>query len=130
MNEVKEDRLRTSIQRRSSLVLEESEEEDISDTAKNALGDYVATHTVALKHYCRHDAHGAENVVIINKRGNLCEDLPFLALTCRQILAEMWSWCFTAVSLDPQSQPSKDVEEQKQKALSGLRYEANVKNFD
>jgi hypothetical protein len=127
---VEEERLRISIQRRSSLVLEGGEGDKISDAAKDTLRDYVAAHKVAFKHHCKHDAHRAENVVAINERGKLCEDLPFLALSRRQILAEMWGRCFSTASTDPPGQFAEKVEEKTQKALSELSYKANVKNFD
>ncbi|KAH3998581.1 hypothetical protein HBI56_155990 [Parastagonospora nodorum] len=87
---IEEERLRIIIQRRSSFVLEEGGGDEISDAAKDALRDYVAAHKVTLKHYYKHDAHRAENIVSIHERDKLCKDLTFLTLTYRSILAEMW----------------------------------------
>jgi hypothetical protein len=64
--------------------------------SKRVLDNCRDAYRVDLKHFCEHDKHHEANVVRINERGKLCENLPFLALTCRQIFGEMWLWYFSA----------------------------------
>jgi hypothetical protein len=102
--------------------------------------DYIATYQVKTEDPCEHE-HSAIGVVHINERGNLCEDLPFLAMTCRQIFAEMWMWCFLTPPLmennTTKKTPAKMTKEEKQKMMEErermtktIRYTAKVKNFD
>lgn len=72
------------------------------NTVEETLRDFVAAYKNFRTQYCKHDVHRVEIVVNINDRGNLCGDLPFLALTCRQVLTEMRGWCFSRVSTFPQ----------------------------
>jgi hypothetical protein len=60
----------------------------IPDTVQNAFEDYQDTYITKIPCHCKHN-HCAPAAVRISRRGNLCEDMPFLALTCRQILGEM-----------------------------------------
>lgn len=78
------------------------------------------------KHYCEHDKHHEAIVVRINERGNLCKDLPFLALTCRQILGEMWLWYFSATP----SNGKKATEQAVREGLLRIEYRAKIKNLD
>jgi hypothetical protein len=39
---------------------------------------------------CYHEEHHDTDIVRINERGSLCDDLPSLALSCRKVLREMW----------------------------------------
>lgn len=78
-----------------------------SQLAIKACEDYGAAWRVDMKHYCKHGDHRKQNIVRINERGNLCEDLPFLALTCRQVLGEIWIWYFS----DPDDEDSSTNEE-------------------
>jgi len=41
-----------------------------------------------------------KRVVYVNARGNICDDLPMLALTCRQVFSEMWEVIY------PRSKPA------------------------
>jgi hypothetical protein len=63
---------------------------DLPDSVRDSCEAYMATYQVEVNNGCEHEKHNAISTVRIKERGNLCEDLPFLALTCRQILDEMW----------------------------------------
>ncbi|KAF2826861.1 hypothetical protein CC86DRAFT_21412 [Ophiobolus disseminans] len=53
--------------------------------------EYKNQHELYLSR-CFHEEHQYDDPVIItiNERGNLCEDLPMPALTCREILHDLW----------------------------------------
>jgi hypothetical protein len=58
----------------------EDEEEGDSDDGDEAEDDNASIHE-----------YDDASVVYVNARGNLCDDLPMLALTCRQVLCEIWN---------------------------------------
>jgi hypothetical protein len=43
---------------------------------------------------CDHEHHQNPDSIWINRRGNLCANLPMLSLTCKQILSETWDKTF------------------------------------
>jgi hypothetical protein len=67
--------------------------------------DYLDQHTMDVAR-CFHDDHNNpykrnDDVVMINERGCLCDDLPFLALAARQMLIEMWDLFFPSTIEQP-----------------------------
>jgi hypothetical protein len=60
----------------------------------------------------------------------LCEDLPFLALTCRQILGEMWGKCFSTPPAMTTESTKKTVEEKRDQSTNHIGHVVKVKNFD
>jgi len=67
----------------------------LSYNAKDAFLDRIAAHTIDLKDETEAEKEYTPGTVRINERGQLCERLPALALTCRKILGEMWGLCFS-----------------------------------
>lgn len=77
-----------------------------SDDVRKAFHFYKHQHDVFVDR-CFHEEHDGRGVIRVNERGNLCADLPSLALTCRQVFREMWSLLY-----------------------DGQRYEATILNLD
>jgi hypothetical protein len=63
---------------------------DLSPNAHEAFLEYKNQHDLRLPR-CFHEEHSVP-FTIINQRGNLCGDLPFIALTCREVLGEVWGY--------------------------------------
>lgn len=63
--------------------------------SKAASMDLVGAYTLDLGISGGCQRKDTSGVVRINERGQLCERLPPLAHTCRQILGEMWGLCFS-----------------------------------
>jgi hypothetical protein len=63
---------------------------DLSPNAHEAFLEYKSQHDLRLPR-CFHEEHSGP-FPIINQRGNLCGDLPSIALTCREVLDEVWGY--------------------------------------
>lgn len=101
----------------------ESEYNDIETSvdAHQAYMDYRAAYKIGMGKICNHYlSHGDPERVKITERGNACEDIPFLALTCRLILGEMWN-------LQP---ARKETKHEDKDFAQRRRYQATVTNFD
>jgi hypothetical protein len=61
---------------------------DLSLNAHEAFLEYKNQHDLRLPR-CFHEEHSVP-FTIINQRGNLYGDFPFIALTCREVLGEVW----------------------------------------
>jgi hypothetical protein len=83
--------------------------------ARAAFDEYKAAYTMNLEERPDCEKQRKRGSVRINERGNLCEDLPSLALTCHQVLGELWGMYFWPKKGDA---PDHAV------------YTARVKNFD
>lgn len=85
--------------------------------------------------------------VYINTRGNLCDDLPMLALTCRLVLSEMWSIIYPGKTDPPSSKtdppsnktdppssktdpPSSKTGKPSSKTVNPTRYKATIRNLN
>jgi hypothetical protein len=100
----------------------------IPHTVQKAFEDYQDTCMTKIPCHCKHN-HCAPAAVRINRRGNLCEDMPFLALTCRQILGEMWAWCFSTTPAMATKNTVKRTKEEIEHMTKRIRYTAIVLNF-
>jgi hypothetical protein len=96
---------------------------DVNDHVRQAYEDYIASYQVNIKEPCEHDVHSDNAFVLITERGDVCENLPCLALTCRQILGEMWTWIFS-------TSPATITKKTKYEMIKLIRYTAKVKDFD
>ncbi|KAH7396338.1 hypothetical protein BKA66DRAFT_438283 [Pyrenochaeta sp. MPI-SDFR-AT-0127] len=81
------ERIRELIDEISERILGETV--DLTHGARKAFQQYSSEHAVRLWR-CPHEDHQEPGKVKINQLGNICEDLPPLALTCRQMLGETW----------------------------------------
>jgi hypothetical protein len=117
--EVEESRLRDLIAENSALL----ERGELSEITQKAYRDYEAAYKIIFDEYCGH-RHQFQGIVLITARGNVCEDLPFLALTCRMILGEMWIMCFSTATRSTKAGSTHE------RGLAAIKYEARVLNFD
>jgi hypothetical protein len=97
-------------------------------TVQNAFEDYQDTYMTEIPCHCKHN-HCAPAAVRISRRGNLGEGMPFLALTCRQILGEMWAWCFSTTPAMATKNTAKRTKEGIEHMTKSIRYTAIVLNF-
>lgn len=105
---------------RRSIYIQSDEEyleaHGLSTRARTAFKSYQTAHAMEMTQNDDDDKQQTPDLVRINKRGNLCENLPALALTCHQILGELWGLYFLG------SRDDTDADH--------IRYTARVKNFE
>jgi hypothetical protein len=74
---------------------------DFNAEVRQTFLEYRRQHEMKISRCFYEDHDYANPIIFINERVNLCGDLPLFAMTCRQVLRELWGLIFCQKAVKP-----------------------------